>query len=207
MKKILITWTSRWIWKYLSEKLKDKFEIYSISRTKTNKKNNFNFDLCDFEKYDEFISKLWNIKFDLIILNAWVWYFWDYFDFSENEYIEIINTNLLSNILLINKLKDYFNIWIKIVFIWSIAWKKFMKYWAVYQASKFWLRWFAWSLKNEFKFWKIHIINPKIVDTDFHKNSKINFNFKKEMYTKKEDILEVIFDIIENKENRFEIDL
>lgn len=207
MKKILITWASKWIWKYLSKNLKNKFEIYSISRTKTCEKNNFNFDLCDFEKYDDFVLNLWDIKFDMIILNAWVWYFWDFFDSLENEYTNIINTNLTANILLLYKLKNHFNTWIKIVFIWSIAWKKFMKYWAVYQASKFGLRWFAWSLKNEFKIWKIHIINPKIVDTDFHNNSKIKLNFTKDMYTEKKDILEVILNILENKENRFEIDL
>ena len=61
------------------------------------------------------------------------------------------------------------------------------------------------NLKNEIK-QNIHIINPKVVKTNFHKNSKIEIQWKFEE-TNLEDILQVINEIIQWKEKRFEIDL
>jgi hypothetical protein len=62
------------------------------------------------------------------------------------------------------------------------------------------------NLKNEFPNKKIHIINPKVVPTNFHRNSKIEIVWKfKE--TKIEDILKTVKDIINWNEKRFEIDL
>ena len=87
--------------------------------------------------------------------------------------------------------------------MWSIASKKFMKNGSVYLASKFGLRWFAWWIKEEWK--KVYIINPKIVETDFHKwkiNLPENINAKSPL-----EIVKVVEDIISWKETRFEIDL
>lgn len=206
-KNILITWTSKWIWKYLSEKLEKNFNIFWISREKS-QNTNINFNLTNFELFDDFCEKLEkeNTKFDTIILNAGVWYFWNYEDISPEKYKEIINLNLLSPILFLQKLFPFLEKKAKIIFIWSISGKKFLKSGAVYQASKFGLRWFAWALKNEFKN-QIHIINPKLVETDFHKNSFVKIDYKKERITKLEDILKVIEDILDWNETKFEIDL
>lgn len=210
-KNILITWTSKWLGYFLAEKLKDDFNIFGISRKKTDLElyREFNIDLTKVELINNFIKNCEqnNIKFDSVILNAWVWVFWKFQDFEEKEYINIINTNLTSNIILVNKLIPYLNKNAKIIFIWSIIWKKFMKYWAVYQASKFGLRWFAWWLKNELKNIKVHIINPKILKTSFHDKSKINIEFKEERITSLDSIKQTIDDLLSGKENRFEIDL
>lgn len=211
-KNILVTWTSKWIWKYLSEKLKKNFNIFWISRDiKTNNwklNTKYWIDLTNFELFDDFCEKLEkeNTKFDTIILNAGVWYFWNYEDISPEKYKEIINLNLLSPILFLQKLFPFLEKKAKIIFIWSISGKKFLKSGAVYQASKFGLRWFAWALKNEFKN-QIYIINPKLVETDFHKNSFVKIDYKKERITKLEDILKVIEDILDWNETKFEIDL
>jgi len=90
----------------------------------------------------------------------------------------------------------------KIIFIWSIISKKFMKWASVYQASKFWLRWFAWWLKSEW--YKVFFINPKIVDTNFHPS---NLDLNKFPQTSIESIVNTIENIINWNEKRFEIDL
>lgn len=141
--------------------------------------------------------------FDVLVFNAWVWYYWEYFSQDLKNYEEMINLNLLSPIRLLKKLENNINRNTKIIFIWSIASKKFMKSWSVYLASKFGLRWFAWGLKEDGK--KVYIINPKIVDTDFHKG-KVSLPEKVESI-KVEDVVFVVEKIIDWEENRFEIDL
>jgi hypothetical protein len=58
-------------------------------------------------------------------------------------------------------------------------------------------------LKNEWKDKKIFLLNPKILDTDFHKNAFVETKnifslpeFKEEQYTKMEDILLVVQNIL-----------
>lgn len=210
-KNILITWTSKWIWNYLAKNLKNDFNIFCISRTKCNLDwvCEFNIDLTNFEVFDNLCKKFEqeNIMFDWLVLNAGAWFFGKFSSWTEKEYLDIINLNLTSNIILVKKLEKYLNKKSKIIFIWSIIGKKFMKFWAVYQASKFGLRWFAWALKNEFSWIWVHIINPKIVDTTFHDNAKISLNFDDSKYTSKKSILETIENIFSWNEKRFEIDL
>ncbi len=209
-KNILITWTSKWIWKYLLEELKEKNEIIGISRTKIEEKGftHFNIDLTNSSLFNKIVNYLEQNgkKIDVLIINAWVGHFWKYEQWDSEKYKEIINLNLLSPILFIKELEPYLEDKAKIIFLWSIISKKFMKYWAVYQASKFGLRWFAGALKNELKWKGIHIINPRIVDTSFHDKSEINIetNWRK---TSLKDILKTIKELIYWNEKRFEIDL
>ena len=210
-KNILITWTSKWIWKYLTSNLKNDFNVYCISRNSTDIEGIFdiNIDLTNFSEIDDFVKNCEekNIFFDSLILNAWVWYFWKFEDASDQEYLNIINLNLSSNILFVKKVLHLLNEKSKIIFLWSIISKKFMKFWAVYQASKFWIRWFAWALKNELKWKSVHILNPKIVDTWFHDKSNIELNFSKNQLTPKKNILDTIINLLEWNDKRFEIDL
>ena len=206
MKNILITGHSRWIWKYLWDNLKQNYQIFWFSREN-------GFDLRKKETFEKFLNNSpltpllnnrgENSYLDVLILNAWIWEFWKFEDIALEKYEDIINLNLLANIRLLKVLEEKINKDTKIIFIWSIISKKFMKYASVYQASKFGLRWFAWGLKNEWK--KVFLINPKIVDTDFHK-WKIELD-KRFTETKLEDILDVVENIIDWEEKRFEIDL
>jgi len=206
-KNILITGISSGIWKSLWEFLVEKNNIVGISRTKieNNKIKSFNLDLS--KKQDilhlckTIVDQEYN--FDTLILNAWVWEFWNFEDISLEKYENIINVNLLANIRLLKFLEKNIKKETKIIFVWSIISKKFMKKASVYQASKFGLRGFAGWLKQEWK--KVFIINPKIVDTNFHKD-KIDLQ-NKYPETKIQDILQTVSDIIDWKEKRFEIDL
>ena len=204
---ILITWTSRWLGRFLAEKLSEENNVIWISRKKLDQKKflDLNFDLTDFSKFDEIIEKIKEQKFWTIILNGWIWYFWEFQNWENYE--EIINLNLLSPILFLQKILPFLEEKANIIFIWSIISKKFMKWASVYQASKFWLRGFAWWLKNELKWKKIFLINPKILETDFHKNSTVFIPTDESKITSLESIFEVVKNILENNENRFEIDL
>ncbi|NVP17915.1 SDR family NAD(P)-dependent oxidoreductase [Candidatus Gracilibacteria bacterium] len=210
-KNILITGTSKGIGNYLAGNLNSDFNIFAISRTKTDLDlfEEINIDLTNFELFDNIVKKFEQreIKFDSIILNAGIGFFGKFEDALDEEYLNIINLNLTSNILLIKKLQKLLNKKAKIIFIGSIIGKKFMKYGAVYQASKFGLRGFAGAIKNEFTGIGVHIINPKIVDTTFHDNSTIDLNLSSDKYTSKEDILLSVKEILSGNEKRFEIDL
>ena len=209
-KNILITWASKWIWNYLLNWLKNENNIIWISRTKIEENilKSFNIDLTIFKDFNKIVNYLEhnNLNLDVVVINAWIWHFGKNGQGDSKKYEEIINLNLLSPILLLKELEPYLQKKAKIIFIWSIIWKKFMKYWAVYQASKFGLRWFAWALKNELKWKHIHIINPKIVDTSFHDNAEIDVSMDWRE-TKKKDILQIVEKVLKWEENRFEIDL
>lgn len=204
MEEILITWTTSWIWNFLAKNLKNEHKIIWTWRKENNVNwiNYFYWDLKD-ENFLKNISENIN-KIDYLILNAWIWYFDKFENISLDNHKEIIDTNLISPIILTSLLLDKIKTWI--IFIWSISGKKSAKFWSSYSASKFWIRWFAMNLKNEISNIKIHIINPKVVKTNFHKNSKIKivWNFKE---TEIEDILKTVKNIINWTEERFEIDL
>lgn len=206
---ILITWVSSWIWHFLAENMRFDFEIFWISRRNPNLENiNFSsVDLTDFKSLNLYIDIIKDKKLDAIILNAWVGFFDKIENIRDEEIIKTINLNLTSNIIFVKNILPYLHDKAKIIFIWSVAWKKFFKYWSVYQASKFGLRWFAWSLRNEIK-QSVFLINPWFVDTEFFENERLEIQIKwwyKE--TKIETILEIIKNILSSTEKRFEIDL
>lgn len=62
------------------------------------------------------------------------------------------------------------------------------------------------NLKNEVSKIKIQLINPKVVKTNFHKNSKVEIQWKYEE-TNINEILEIVSNILSWEEKRFEIDL
>lgn len=205
--RILITWTTSWIWNYLAKNLKNEINIIWVWRSENNIDgvNFIRWDLQD-ENFLEQINKNLIENIDYLIINSWVWYFDKFENIDNSKHKEIINTNLLSPILLINLLlkNKKINKWI--IFIWSIAWKKSMKFWSSYSASKFWLRGFAMHLKNEFTKLKIHLVNPSIVKTNFHINSKIDIVWKYKENSL-EEVLYIIKKILRREEQRFEIDL
>lgn len=191
--KIFLTWDSRWIWKSIFEELAQEHDIYAVSRTWQ-----YKFDLT--KDVDKIQEKFKNIKFDVLVLNAWVWDFSEFQLGNLEKYEQIINLNLLANIQLLKKLN--YDKKCKIIFIWSIISKKFLKGASVYQASKFGLRGLAGWLKKEW--YKSYLINPKIVDTQFHPSDLDLQNFPQ---TEIKNIVNTIKNIINNLETKFEIDL
>lgn len=207
MQNILITWITSGIWLHLATNLSKENHITWVWRREKPDIENIYYikwnirelkTLHEIEKSKE--------SYDYVIINAWIWYFDEFKNINLEQNKEIIETNLLSPILLTNILLTENKIKKWIIFIWSVVWKKSMKFWASYGASKFGLRWFAMQLKNELAKLSIHIINPKIVRTEFHKNSKIEINWKYKE-TSLSDIFHTIENIISWKEKRFEIDL
>lgn len=201
--KIFITGTSSGIWEYLVENLKDNYEIIWLSRRKVNQWiKHYCWDINDYNLLDKISENEQDI--DYLILNAGVWYFDKFENLSVEKHLEVLNTNLVSNIVFTSKMINKTNKWI--IFIWSIAGKKSLFWWSSYAASKFWLRGFAMQLKNEYKKLNIHLINPSIIDTDFHteEDKKTFSKFKKTSLT---DVFNSVKNIIENKEYKFEIDL
>ncbi len=198
---ILITWTNSWIWKAIKEALQINHIVFKISKSPSKEDNFFR---CDLTRKNE-IEKIdfWWVIFDVIIFNAWVWYYGEFNSQNIENYEEIIKLNLLSPIRLLKKLEHSISKDTKLIFMWSIASKKFMRNGSVYLASKFGLRWFAWGLKEEWK--KVYIINPRIVDTDFHKG-KVTLPENVESIGV-DNVVLVVEKIIDWKENRFEIDL
>ncbi len=202
MKKILITGTSSGIGNFLGKELWKYHTVYWVSRKESLLDiQEFLWDIND-ENFVHHISESIDTV-DYVILNAGVWYFDRFENISLDKHREIIQTNLLSNIIFTHIFSKKITGWI--IFIWSISSKKSGKFWASYSASKFWLRGFAMNLKNESKL-GIHIINPKVVKTNFHHHSKIEIQGKFQE-TPIGDILNTVADIIEGKEKRFEIDL
>lgn len=207
MKNIFITWISSWIGKYLAENLKNDSSIYWISRTNPNIEwiNYSSVDISDFEALKDYLKQIDWESLDTIILNAWIGFFDEIQNLGEAEILSTINTNLTANILIINSLIRNLKKDCKIIFIWSVASKKFFKHWSVYQASKFWLRWFAWSLRNEIK-QKVYHLNPQFVDTkNFFKNYRVWVEWKFNE-TSIDDIFLIVKNIIDWNEHRFEID-
>lgn len=204
MKSIFITWTSTWIWKALSEALSLEYKVFWVSRRKTDILlwSFFEWDLRDEKCLEKIVSEVEYL--DYLVINAGVWYFWNFTEIDEEKNKETLEINLLSPIFFTHKLLKQNKIKKWIIFIGSYAGKKSMKYGSTYMASKFWLRWFAMGLHNETKL-AVHIVNPKIVATEFHKKSDIDVSSLP--HTDMKEILTVIENIFSWNEKRFEIDL
>jgi short-subunit dehydrogenase len=204
MQKLLITWVSSGIGKYLSDTFCKDFDVIWVSRTSISSPDitYISGDLWDISFLQDLAKNI--SELDYLILNAWVWYFDHFANISLWEHKEQIETNLLSPILLTSLLISKVKKWI--IFIGSVSSKKSGKFWASYSASKFGLRGFAMNLKNEYPKLQIHLLNPKIINTWFHKHSKVEI-VGKFQETTLESIWEVMQNIFEKKEKRFEIDL
>jgi short-subunit dehydrogenase len=204
MQKVLITGVSSGIGKYLSDAFCKDFDIIWVSRSSISSPEitYISGDLWDIWFLQDFAKNISDL--DYLVLNAWVWYFDHFEKIWLSEHQEQIQTNLLSPILLTSLLIWKIKKWI--IFIGSVSSKKSGKFWASYSASKFGLRGFAMNLKNEYPKLQIHFLNPKIIDTWFHKNSKVEIVGKYQA-TSLESVWEVMQNIFEKKEKRFEIDL
>lgn len=210
MTNILITWISSWIGNYLAKFLNNQYKIYGLCR---NNPKITGVKFCEVDLSKPSLMKQWvkdmkekNTVFDTIVFNAGIGYFDEFTKISDKENLEMLMTNLYANIFLTKHLLASFSP-ANLVFIGSIASKKFMKYGAVYQASKFGLRWFVGALRDEVKP-DIFLINPKYVKgTKFHEHSTIPIPEKWFPETKMAEILKVVKNILNGKEKRFEIDL
>lgn len=205
MKKALITGVSRGIGLAISKKLlKENFKVYGLARTKPDfKDDNFYFFQGNInnQKFRKYLKKEIS-ELDLLILNAGVGYF-EYLPNLKDEKIEeMINTNLLSPILLVKDLlplikKSQGNI----IFIGSESALKTEKSGAVYSASKAGIRMFAQGLMEECRQFEVKttVINPGMIDNSFFDDK--NFHPEKSDLTalRSEDVADVILDILKRR--------
>lgn len=205
-KKVFITGGSSGIGEYLSEQLQSNCEVLVTSRSpsKIPETTYYLCDLRDENQISDLVHKISKENIDIFILNAGLGYFGKFSEISLEQEKEMFQVNFWANMVFIKKLLPLVSDTTKFIFVWSVAGKSLFLWWAGYQSSKFALRWFVWSLRKELGN-RVFLINPKIVDTNFHKNNQ-NFanDYKK---TALSDILEAVENIIDDKQDQWEIDL
>ena len=205
-KKIFISGGSSGIGEYVANNLLANCEVYTASRSPS-KNPEITYFPCDFRDDQQIIDlteKLSNLEIDVFVFNAGIWYFGDFWSLTLEQEKEMIQVNLWANIIFVKQLLPKISEKVKFIFVWSVAGKSLFAGGAWYQASKFWLRWFVGSLRKEMGN-RVFLINPKIVETNFHKNNLIIFDEYKK--TALDDILAVVRNIIDGKQEQREIDL
>lgn len=164
MKKVLITWWSKWLWLEISNLLLSKWiEVVSLSRTKADNSSEHIFtDFLKNESIDSAINEVLEKypDFDALILCAWGWEIEEIWEIKEESLENTIKLNLNSNILIADKLLDKINEnWADIVVIWATIWYKANKFMPVYSIAKWWLRWFVENIREACKWTNSRIIN------------------------------------------------
>ena len=213
----IITGTSTGIGKKLAVKLSDDYFIYLISRNKKklkktkqiieDKNNNCEIISCDItqnESINKISSKINNLeKIELLINNAGLGVFKNITDTTIDEWDKTINTNLKGSFLMTKMVVDKFksNRKGKIVFINSVAGIKPFENSTSYCASKYGLRGFASSLREELRSFNVKVISvfPGAVNTSIWNNKNMEEHRKYMMQT--DDLCDIIVNSINAKNN------
>lgn len=154
--RVLITGCSSGLGKSLSD-IEGNHKIYRHFRDPEELPESNNFsknifgDINDKKFYDDFSIFLRDNDIDVVINNAGVYSSKPFIDFEDHEIINIISTNLTSQILLIKREIEHFKIKNggRIININSLAGKFPTMHESIYSASKFGLRGFSKSLQLE----------------------------------------------------------
>ena len=184
----IITGASTGIGRALAMELSNNYFIYLVSRNinnlnKTkeiikNKKNDCEIitaDLTNKQSVEKIYNKISNIdNIELLINNAGIAIFKDISNTSINDWDKTINVNLRGSFLMTKLIIDNFKSKKsgKIVFINSSAGLKPFKNSSAYVASKYGLRGFASSLREELREFNVKVISvfPGAVDTPLWDN-------------------------------------
>ena len=213
----IITGASKGIGKNLAIKLSDNYFIYLISRNKKkleetkqiieDKNNNCEIIPCDItqnESINKISSMIKNLeKIELLINNAGLGVFKNISDTTIEEWDKTINTNLKGSFLMtkmvVNKFKS--NRKGKIVFINSVAGIKPFENSTSYCASKYGLRGFASSLREELRSFNVKVISvfPGAVNTSIWNDKNMDEHRKYMMQT--DDLCDIIINSINAKNN------
>jgi len=214
----IISGASSGIGKELSFLLsKNNFHVILLSRKIISLKKNHaqitkyggkaNFFKCDvtsqkdIQKVKQKVEQMGDVE--VIINNAGVGIFSKFEDINYNDWKLQLDVNLTGSFLVsqtfINNMKKRKTG--TIIFINSVAGKYGFPYSAAYVASKFALRGFADSLRNEFREDNIRVasVYPGAVNTPFWKDKKLDFDSNK-MLTSKE-VSKVVLNIIQADNN------
>lgn len=177
MKKILITGASSGIGREITQALLEKGEtVIGICRSHPHKHVNYQPYRIDLAKFDDLDPLYKNIatqhpNIDAVICCAGYGHFVSLEEFSFNEMKALFNVNFLSQALLIKTLLPYLKQreGVKIIAIGSECALSGQKKGTLYCASKYALRGFVASLREECRQRSVAVslINPGMVDTPF----------------------------------------
>ena len=213
----IITGASSGLGKALSVKLSDKYFVYLISRNverlkKTEdeilKKNNkCRIIVADISEKDsiEYISSKIKDKrnIDLLVNNAGVAIFDNISNLSINDWVKQINVNLTASFLMTKMVVDSLKAKEKgsIVFVNSVAGLNPYKNSSAYVASKYGLKGFACSLREELREHNIKVMSfyPGAINTSLWDGMDMDV-FREEMMSV-EDVSNIIVDSINSPNN------
>lgn len=154
------------------------------------------FDLNDFEAMDQAVTKvLEGGEVDVLINNAGIWHkVGDLETISDEMILEVISTNLTSQILLTKKLLPHIrnrdnSFIVNIVSKSGITAQQGQ---SVYSASKWGLRGFTDVLRNDTKADKVHVIGVYQSGTNTRLFEKAGEDFPVETFTDPDDLAKVI---------------
>ena len=213
----IITGASTGIGKKLAIELSDDYFVYLISRNKIklentkkiieHRNNNCEVISCDISQNDainEISSKIKYIEnVELLINNAGLGVFKSITDTTIDDWDKTINTNLKGSFLMTKMIVDQFkaNKRGKIIFVNSVAGIKPFENSTSYCASKYGLRGFASSLREELRSFNVKVISifPGAVNTSIW-NDK-NMDEHREFMMQTDDLCEIIINSINAKNN------
>ena len=212
-RKILVTGSSGSIGRKITELLLSKgFTVVGIVRKKSNdkirNKNYFSFEL-DFSVIDNLVHDLKNIlaihsDIDGFISCSGYGDFRKIENFSTKDILKIFNVNIISQIIIsselipILKIKKFGNI----IFIGSDAALKGSKNGSLYCSTKFGIRGFSQSIREECASSniKVTLLNLGMVDTKFYQNLKFKPGKDISNHINIEDISNIIFNVLISSE-------
>jgi len=214
----IITGASTGIGKHLSCMFANNdYDVIIISRNKKKlikvereiKKNGFDCtsivaDISKTESMDKIYNQIKDPKkIDVLINNAGLGIFNSIKNISIEEWNQQIGTNLtgaflMTKMIINDMIKQQSG---KIVFINSVAGIKPYPYSTAYVASKFGLRGFSSSLREELREYNIKVISvhPGAIDTPFWEN--VNVEFPRDEMLKTKDVAGAIFNAVNAPDN------
>tara|TARA_B100000900_G_C20437955_1_gene657786 strand:- start:3 stop:707 length:705 start_codon:yes stop_codon:yes gene_type:complete len=213
----IITGASTGIGKKLAIELSDDYFVYLISRNKIklentkkiieHRNNNCEVISCDISQNDainEISSKIKYIEnVELLINNAGLGVFKSITDTTIDDWDKTINTNLKGSFLMTKMIVDQFkaNKRGKIIFVNSVAGIKPFENSTSYCASKYGMRGFASSLREELRSFNVKVISifPGAVNTSIWDDK--NMDEHREFMMQTDDLCEIIINSINAKNN------
>ncbi len=172
-KRVLITWSSSWLWLEIAKYYKNKwYEVVWISRTKWEYDSiHLSTSFIEKESIEHAVKMIKEnySEFSQIVCCAWIGYIEDIdaLDYEHDEEVfkvNIIGQSYLLSQLITNIKKNETDI----VFIGATIWYKANEFMPMYSVTKWWLRWMIenWRLKLKNTSCRVLWIHPWWMNTD-----------------------------------------
>lgn len=209
IKKAIITGTSRGLGLYIAKKLLEEgWIVYGISRSKNSlliSKNYYHFkcDIAELKELKSFFYNIRNIRFNLLINNASI-FFSSKFEKSKDEEIDsLINTNIKGQIFTTKYSLPLLKKNSQVIFINSVAGLSRIANQSIYCSSKHAIAAFAGVIAEELREKKVRVtsIHPGGINTSLWNKSNPYKGGKVEDLLQTKDIFELVKFIVSQPEN------